>query len=261
MTVRVLNSEERFDNLSLPTLDGDDAIAGGVGIVGPEHVTVEGGEGTDTMTYRGTGAADAGALGGESPGRVRATTPATSAQEAAVERFVVQGQDGADVLAAGGSLAGLTLDGGAGDDTLGGGDGDDVLVGGSGNDTADGNGGDDTALLGSSNDRVVWDDGDGSDQAAGDSGTDVLDVNGTEGNDKLDFSSDGPRAHVVRTEATRSRSTPTTSSAPPSTRSAALTSSSSTTSPAPPWRPSTPTSARPTASPTPSYSAAPSART
>ena len=84
VTVRVLNSEERFDNLSLLTLDGDDAIAGGVGIVGPERVTVEGGEGTDTMTYRGTGAADAVALGEGVAGRVRATARRPVPQEAAV---------------------------------------------------------------------------------------------------------------------------------------------------------------------------------
>lgn len=143
--VQVLGAEETRDNLTLLAQGGDDSIAGGVGVGGPERVIVEGGEGTDTMTYRGTRAADR--IGVDAAGiRVRATALATTSQEAAVERFVVQGLDGADVITASDSLAGLMLDGG--------------------------------------------------------SGADVLEVVGTESNDKLDFSANGPRVRVVRTDAT-----------------------------------------------------------
>jgi Ca2+-binding RTX toxin-like protein len=199
---RVLDADENRDNVAFLAGGGDDAIAGGVGVGGPERVNIDGGEGTDTVTYRGTKSGEAIAVD-VNGGRVRATALATTSQEAAVERFVVEGLDGADTLSAGEGLAGLTaltLDGGAGDDRIAGGDGGDAVLGGPGSDVVDGNGGDDSIALGSGDDRVVWDAGDGSDQAAGELGDDVVAVNGGPAADKVDLSAGGPGARIVRGE-------------------------------------------------------------
>jgi Ca2+-binding RTX toxin-like protein len=82
----------------------------------------------------------------------------------AIDVKMLGGDDRVDVVrGAGGPLADVTLDGGAGNDTLNGGDGDEVLLGGSGDDTVDGNRGNDVARLGGGADHFVWDPGDGSD--------------------------------------------------------------------------------------------------
>src|SRR4051794_30314555 len=70
------------------------------------------------------------------------------------------GDDQVDIVrGGGGTLADVTVNGGAGDDTLNGGDGDELLLGGAGEDTVDGHRGNDTARLGGGDDSFRWDPG------------------------------------------------------------------------------------------------------
>jgi Ca2+-binding RTX toxin-like protein len=109
------------------------------------------------------------------------------------------GDDQVDIVrGGGGTLANVTIDGGAGDDTLRGGDGADTLIGGTGNDTVDGNLGADVAQLGGGADHFVWDPGDGSDTVEGQGGKDVLDFNGSNANENIDVSANGSRARLFR---------------------------------------------------------------
>jgi len=90
------------------------------------------------------------------------------------------GTDGADTLVAS-SNAGVTLNGGAGDDHLIGGDGNDYLYGGDGSDVLEGGAGNDHLYGGAGNDYL--DGGAGNDYLDGGTGSDIL--HGGAGNDTL----------------------------------------------------------------------------
>jgi Ca2+-binding RTX toxin-like protein len=91
-----------------------------------------------------------------------------------------------------------TLAGGDGADTLLGGSGAEVFVGGDGNDSVDGNGGADLALLGSDDDRFIWDPGDGSDTIEGQDGTDTMVFNGAAATEQAVISANGDRVTFAR---------------------------------------------------------------
>jgi Ca2+-binding RTX toxin-like protein len=198
--VRVSGGEAALDTVKVATLGGADEITGGVAAVNPATVAVEGGEGADTVTYRGSDAADTiGIASAGTAARVFSTGSAPVDVDA--EQLVVQGLGGADTIAGQNGIstfAALTIDGGKGDDTLGGGDGADTLLGGAGDDTVDGNRGADTALLGSGDDHFVWDPGDGSDTVDGQTGTDTLDFNGSNAGEQMDLAANGSRARLTR---------------------------------------------------------------
>lgn len=114
------------------------------------------------------------------------------------ENLVVQMNGGDDTFAANGNIAGLVVDGGAGDDTIFGGDGNDMLLGGDGIDFIDGNRGSDVANLGAGDDVFRWDAGDGSDTVEGGDGRDTLPFNGDNVNENFVISANGPRARLTR---------------------------------------------------------------
>ena len=112
--------------------------------------------------------------------------------------FALGGNDRVDAQALQADAAKLGVDGGAGDDTLLGGAGADVLRGGDGNDTVDGNRGADIALLGSGDDRFIWDPGDGSDVVEGQEGHDAMTFNGANVAEQFDVSANGTRVRFTR---------------------------------------------------------------
>jgi hemolysin type calcium-binding protein len=199
--IRVSGSEPALDNVNVATLGGADTIDSGVQLAGPAPVSVDGGDGSDTATYKGTGADDT--IGIARNGAAVATfTPASGPLNlTAVENLDVRGLGGADTIAASngiGTLTQLTLDGAAGDDTLRGGDGNDVLLAGSGDDLVDGNIGADSAQLGGGADTFQWDPGDGNDSVEGQGGSDVLAFNGSNAPEQIDVSANGPRVRLTR---------------------------------------------------------------
>jgi len=189
------------DTVAAATLGGDDAIAAGTAIPGQGRIAAVGGEGADTLTYDGTGGADAINLGPNATA-VRVTAPASAPVDSAeVERVVVRGRAGADTIAAGNGLATLTqltIDGGADADVLGGGDGADTLIGAAGDDVVDGNRGNDAAGLGKGDDEFVWDPGDGSDTVEGGRGDDRLTFNGSNASERMSLEANGARARLTR---------------------------------------------------------------
>ena len=114
------------------------------------------------------------------------------------ENLVVQMSGGDDTFAANGNIAGLVVDGGAGDDTILGGSGNDMLIGGDGKDFIDGNQGSDVAKLGAGDDVFSWDAGDGSDTVEGEDGVDAMLFNGANINEKIDISANGHRVRFSR---------------------------------------------------------------
>jgi RTX calcium-binding nonapeptide repeat (4 copies) len=199
--IRVSGSEPALDDVKVATLGGADTIDSGVQLAGPAPVSVDGGDGSDTATYKGTGADDT--IGIARNGAAVATFTPTSGplNVAAVENLDVRGLGGADAITASngiGTLTQLTLDGAAGDDTLRGGDGNDVLLAGSGDDLVDGNIGADSAELGGGADTFQWDPGDGSDSVEGQGGSDVLAFNGSNAAEQIDVSANGPRVRLTR---------------------------------------------------------------
>jgi Ca2+-binding RTX toxin-like protein len=193
---------EPADVITAALLGGDDTATASAVPTGATQVGVDGGEGTDTATYNGTAGDDAIGIARNTATTVAAfATGAPTFSVAAIESFVVKGNDGDDTLNGQngiGALTSLTLDGGSGDDTLRGGDGADTLLGGSGDDIVDGNIGADTAHGGTGNDHLQWDPGDGSDVVEGDGGTDTLDFNGSNIGEKITLAANGPRVTVFR---------------------------------------------------------------
>jgi Ca2+-binding RTX toxin-like protein len=142
------------DSITVNDLSGTDvsevlinlAAAGGGGDGQADVVTVQGTNGDDAVLVVSDGA-DVLVLGLSATVRIRGF-------EAALDRLVINGLGGDDVIEASGLLAGgllLTANGGEGDDvliggegadTLLGGNGDDVLIGGLGLDILDGGAGD-----------------------------------------------------------------------------------------------------------------------
>ena len=191
------------DTVQVNTLGGDDTITNGIGVSGLAGIDIDGGEGSDTVTYSGTQGDD---TIGIAPNGTAVTTfapgTATSPQNTTdVENLDVLGRGGNDTISGSNGLAPLTslsIDGGSGDDTIRGGDGNDQLVGGTGNDSVDGGRGTDVALLGSGADSFTWDPGDGSDTIEGQAGNDTLVFNGSNANENIDLSANGSRVRLFR---------------------------------------------------------------
>jgi Ca2+-binding RTX toxin-like protein len=196
--VRVSGLETQ-DSATAALLGGDDTIVSGAAPTGEARVDADGGPGTDTATYTGTGGDDQIGIARDGAATVRTFAPGAPLMgTTAVEELVVQGGDANDTLAAQngiGTLTHLTEDGGDGEDVLRGGDGADLLLGGNGDDLVDGNIGADTARLGAGNDHFQWDPGDGSDVVDGQSGLDVQDFNGSNIGEDIAVSADANR-HV-----------------------------------------------------------------
>jgi Ca2+-binding RTX toxin-like protein len=192
---------ESHDHARVAALGEADTIVSDVGVPGPGAVDVDGGDGADRATTRGTDGDDS--IGIAPNGGAVATFADGHAvvNHTAVEGLTVQGLAGADRLSALngiGALTALTLDGGEGDDTLLGGDGADTLFGRDGADLLDGNRGDDTAKLGAGDDRAQWDPGDGSDTIEGGAGNDALDFNASNAGEQVDLSKNGGRVRLFR---------------------------------------------------------------
>jgi Ca2+-binding RTX toxin-like protein len=191
------------DTVQVYTLGGDDTITNGVGVFGPAAIDIDGGAGSDTVTYSGTEGDD---TIGIAPNGTAVSTfapgTATSLQNTTnVEELDVLGLGGDDTIAGSNGLATLTnlsIDGGSGDDTIVGGDGNDLLSGGSGNDSVDGGRGSDVALLGPGADSFIWDPGDGSDTIEGQGGNDTEVFNGSNANENIDLSGNGSRVRLFR---------------------------------------------------------------
>ena len=199
--VQVAGSESANDHVQVNTLDGNDTVSTGIGTSGPASVDINGGAGTDAVTYAGTSAADRIAVAPN--GSAVATTAAgtSTVNTTAVENLGVDGLRGDDEILGSNGLAGLTaltIDGGPGNDTLVGGDGADLLLGGSGNDQVNGGRGNDVALLGRGRDTFTWNPGDGSDTVEGQRGRDAMQFNGANVNEQMSVSANGRRVRFSR---------------------------------------------------------------
>ena len=197
----VSGGEPSGDHIVAAGLGGADEFTGGVAFTGPMPVDFDGGDGQDTMTYRGSAGDDTIGIARNGDAVATFTPGGGTTNATAIESLVVQGLAGDDQVNGQNGIAGLTaltIDGGAGDDTLRGGDGDDTLLGGTGNDVVDGNRGADTALLGGGDDHFQWDPGDGSDTVEGQGGTDTLDFNGSNIGEKIAVSANGSRVRLTR---------------------------------------------------------------
>ena len=186
------------------TLGGDDTITNGIGVSGPAAIGIDGGAGSDTVTYSGTEGDDTIEIARNGTAVVGTFAPgtATSPQNTAnVEQLDVLGLAGNDTIAASNGLATLTnlsIDGASGDDTIVGGDGNDRLSGGAGNDSVDGGRGSDVALLGAGADSFSWNPGDGSDTIEGQGGNDTEVFDGSNASENIDVSANGPRVRLFR---------------------------------------------------------------
>jgi hypothetical protein len=117
------------------------------------------------------------------------------------DRLDVQTFGGPDTLGAVGSvgsLVGLTLDGGDGDDVLNGATAAETLRGGAGNDTVRGRQGADDIALGEGADTMDWGFGDGDDRVEGDGGSDRVQIPGSSADERFDITANGPRVEVLR---------------------------------------------------------------
>jgi Ca2+-binding RTX toxin-like protein len=122
----------------------------------------------------------------------RATFTATSVK-------ALGGDDQVHIFQSGSAAdAGITVDGGAGDDELTGGAGPETLIGGSGNDVVDGNFSVDTILLGSGNDHFLWHPGDQSETVEGQGGSDAVSFMGSGAAELINISANGARARLTR---------------------------------------------------------------
>jgi Ca2+-binding RTX toxin-like protein len=110
------------------------------------------------------------------------------------------GNDALSVLAKKTEVAGVTLNGDAGDDVLTGADSGDTIKGGEGNDRLVGAKGTDTMSGGDGNDTLVWNNGDGTDRMDGDAGNDGVEVNGAAtAGDAFKLQVNGDRVRFRRT--------------------------------------------------------------
>jgi Ca2+-binding RTX toxin-like protein len=194
------------DHVSAPQTGGGLAINGlaaqtrvtdAVGDV----VDVDGGPGTDTLTYPGTAGPDD--IGVANVNGVAAAFGLTEAPVGALtEKLVVAGGDGADTVSGQNGLAGLaaklTIQGGPGGDVLRGGDGDDVVNGGDGNDSLDGNRGSDIVQGAGGNDTFQWDPGDGNDVLSDTSGDDTFQFNGSNIGERIGLGAAGGHVQLTR---------------------------------------------------------------
>jgi Ca2+-binding RTX toxin-like protein len=190
------------DTVQVNTLGGDDTITNGIGVSGAAAIGVDGGAGSDTVTYSGTKGDDTIAIARNETAAVGTFAPGTAPQNTTnVEQLDVLGLSGNDTIAGSNGLATLTnlsIDGGNGDDVITGGDGNDRLNGGAGNDSVDGGIGSDVALLGSGADSFTWNPGDGSDTIEGEGGNDTEVFNGSNAAENIDVSANGSRVRLFR---------------------------------------------------------------
>ena len=192
---------EAQDHARVAALGEADTITSDAGVPGPGQVDIDGGDGADRATTRGTDGDDQIGIAPNGGPVATFATGFAVVNHTAVETLTVQGLGGADQLAAIngiGALTALTLDGGEGDDDVRGADGADTLLGGNGNDHVDGNLGADTARLGAGDDRFQWDPGDASDSVEGQSGDDALDFNASNAGEQIDVSRNGGRVRLLR---------------------------------------------------------------
>jgi hypothetical protein len=191
------------DTVQVDTRGGDDAGTNSADTSAPAAIAIDGGEGSDTVTYARTASNDNIGVANDSTAVTAfAVGTANSPQNTfGVENLDVQGLGGNDTITAGNGLAALTnltIDGGASGDTITGGDGDDTIIGGSGNDSVAGGRGADVTLLGSGADSFTWNPGDGSDTVEGQLGNDTLVFNGSNAPENIDVSANGPRVRLFR---------------------------------------------------------------
>ncbi len=192
------------DTVQVNALGGDDTVTDGIGVSGPAALGVDGGAGSDTVTYSGTAGDDTIGIARNGTAAVGTFAPgtATSPQNTTnVEQLDVLGLGGNDTIAGSNGLATLTnlsIDGGTGDDVIVGGDGNDQLSGGAGNDSVDGGIGSDVALLGSGADSFTWHPGDGSDTIEGQGGNDTEVFDGSNVTENIDVSANGSRVRLFR---------------------------------------------------------------
>ena len=167
--------ELEAEKLTVNALGGNDTGTGAAGLNGRTAVTVNAGEGNDTIT------------GGDG-------------------NDVLNGEAGNDTLTGGGGSD--TISGAAGTDTLAGGEGADLISGGDEADKLSGDGGDDrltgdkaadTAIGGAGDDSLVWNNGDASDLNDGGPGFDTAVENGAAGGDVLKLVPAGANATFERT--------------------------------------------------------------
>jgi Ca2+-binding RTX toxin-like protein len=201
--LQVTGADPALDTVGVSTLGGEDTIDTGVGIAGPAAVDIDGGDGTDTVTYSGTKLADTIALAPSGGGVATSDISGGGSPQVTteVESLTVLGHGGADSITAGNGLAGftnLTINGGGGDDTISGGDGNDVVIAGPGNDVVSGGRGNDTVTLGGGKDTFVWNPGDGSDVVDGGSGQDTLLFNGSNVGEKIVLAANGSHVQLTR---------------------------------------------------------------
>ncbi len=162
------------------------------------------GAGTAETDVTGTAHADAIVATGSGGAATVTGLPATvnvlhgDASRDQLGIFALAGNDRVDATALQADATKLGVDAGTGDDTVLGGAGADVLRGGDGNDIVDGNQGADIALLGSGDDRFIWDPGDGSDVVEGQDGHDAMTFNGANAAEKFDVSANGRRIRFTR---------------------------------------------------------------
>ncbi len=151
---------------------GDDSITvGSVNLAAGVVLTVNGGDGNDTLSA-------VGALLGATRLRINGDA-GNDSLTGSVDRDTLDGGDGDDLL--NGGLGNDSQIGGLGNDVLSGNEGNDSLNGGDGDDTLLGNAGNDAITGGDGNDSVLG--GEGADTVAGDAGEDTL--GGDAGNDSL----------------------------------------------------------------------------
>ncbi|RMG36278.1 MAG: calcium-binding protein, partial [Planctomycetota bacterium] len=130
-------------NDSLAGGDGDDRIVGGGG-----DDAIDGGAGTDRLFET----ADAGVAGATANGSLTLTDTSLTGTNSgtdvltSIERAILSGDDGDNLLDASSATLRTSLRGGAGDDTLIGGSNADHLHAGTGTDSLVGNDGDDTLV-------------------------------------------------------------------------------------------------------------------
>ncbi len=199
--VTVTGGEPNLDKLDIHTLGGADTVTTDPDVTGSGVVAVDGGDGSDSARFLGTGDDDQIGIANNGTAVRTFAATGTALDSTAVENLLVQGLDGNDTITGQNGIATLThltVDGGTGEDTLGGGDGDDTLIGGTGDDVIDGNRGNDTATGGAGNDTFVWDPGDGSDALDGQADDDTLRFNGSNAGEKIEVSRNGGRVRLTR---------------------------------------------------------------
>jgi Ca2+-binding RTX toxin-like protein len=137
-----------------------------------EQTKVNGGSGTDTLTFRGTAGVDAWDLT-PNAGHVKVARGTPFVDAGTVESIALQGLGGADVIHGAPGLAGLATF------SFRGGPGNDDLLGSDGADT------------------FLWARGDGNDVVTGDTGTDRLKVDGSNGADAFVATANGTRVALA----------------------------------------------------------------